>query len=120
MCDKEVIRGKKLDVFATLKKSDAGKGGRRCRKRESRMSRRLGRTANADDALSPREVEVLKLIASGNTNKMIAAQLAVTEETVKGHVKNILWMTARPLAGPVERSSHRRARHDNDCDMGAT
>jgi two-component system, NarL family, response regulator len=43
-----------------------------------------------DDALSLREVEVLKLIASGNANKMIAAQLSITEETVKGHVKNIL------------------------------
>jgi DNA-binding NarL/FixJ family response regulator len=43
-----------------------------------------------DDALSPREIEVLKLIASGNANKIIAAQLSITEETVKGHVKNIL------------------------------
>lgn len=44
----------------------------------------------ADDALSSREVEVLRLIASGNANKMIAAHLSITEETVKGHVKNIL------------------------------
>ena len=44
----------------------------------------------ADDALSPREIEVLRLIAGGNANKMIAAQLSITEETVKGHVKNIL------------------------------
>ena len=44
----------------------------------------------ADDALSPREVEVLRLIARGNANKMIAAHLSITEETVKGHVKNIL------------------------------
>jgi two-component system, NarL family, response regulator len=40
--------------------------------------------------LSPREVEVLRLVASGNANKMIAAHLSITEETVKGHVKNIL------------------------------
>jgi DNA-binding NarL/FixJ family response regulator len=44
----------------------------------------------ADEGLSLREIEVLRLIASGNANKMIAAQLAITEETVKGHVKNIL------------------------------
>ena len=44
----------------------------------------------ADDALTPREVEVLGLIANGNANKMIATQLSITEETVKGHVKNIL------------------------------
>lgn len=43
-----------------------------------------------DDALSPREVTVLELIARGNANKMIAAELSITEETVKGHVKNIL------------------------------
>src|SRR6267142_2848970 len=43
-----------------------------------------------DDVLSCREVEVLKLIARGNANKMIAAQLSITEGTVKGHVKNIL------------------------------
>ena len=44
----------------------------------------------ADESLSWREIEVLKLIAAGNANKIIAAQLSITEETVKGHVKNIL------------------------------
>jgi DNA-binding NarL/FixJ family response regulator len=44
----------------------------------------------ADDALSLREIEVLRLIAAGNANKAIAAHLFITEETVKGHVKNIL------------------------------
>ena len=43
-----------------------------------------------DDNLSPREVDVLRLIAGGNANKAIASQLSITEETVKGHVKNIL------------------------------
>ena len=43
-----------------------------------------------DDGLTPREVDVLRLIAGGNANKEIAAQLSLTEETVKGHVKNIL------------------------------
>lgn len=43
-----------------------------------------------DDALSPREVDVLRLIAVGNANKAVASQLSITEETVKGHVKNIL------------------------------
>jgi DNA-binding NarL/FixJ family response regulator len=43
-----------------------------------------------DDALTPGEVEVLKLIAAGNANKRIAAHLSITEETVKGRVKNIL------------------------------
>jgi DNA-binding NarL/FixJ family response regulator len=43
-----------------------------------------------DDALTPRETEVLRLIARGNANKEIAARLSLTEETVKTHVKNIL------------------------------
>jgi len=43
-----------------------------------------------DDALTPAEVEVLRLIAAGNANKQIAAQLSITEDTVKGRVKNIL------------------------------
>ena len=43
-----------------------------------------------DDTLSAREVDVLKLIADGNANKVIASHLSITEETVKGHVKNIL------------------------------
>ena len=43
-----------------------------------------------DDPLTPAEVTVLRLIAAGNANKQIADQLSVTEETVKGRVKNIL------------------------------
>ena len=43
-----------------------------------------------DDALSNREIEVLRAISNGNANKEIAAQLLITEETVKGHIKNIL------------------------------
>src|SRR5215475_7213705 len=43
-----------------------------------------------DDPLTPAEIEVLRLIAAGNANKQIAAQLSITEETVKGRVKNIL------------------------------
>jgi DNA-binding NarL/FixJ family response regulator len=44
----------------------------------------------ADDELSAREIDVLRLIASGNANKVIAAELAIAEETVKSHVTNIL------------------------------
>jgi len=45
---------------------------------------------STDESLTPAEVEVLQLIAAGNANKQIADLLSITEETVKGRVKNIL------------------------------
>jgi DNA-binding NarL/FixJ family response regulator len=45
---------------------------------------------STDDALTPAEIRVLRLIAEGNANKEIAARLSVSEETVKGQVRNIL------------------------------
>jgi DNA-binding NarL/FixJ family response regulator len=44
----------------------------------------------ADDSLTSREIDVLRLIAEGNANKIVADKLSITEETVKGHVKSIL------------------------------
>jgi DNA-binding NarL/FixJ family response regulator len=44
----------------------------------------------AEDSLSPRELDVLRLIAAGNSNKLIADQLSIGEATVKSHVTNIL------------------------------
>jgi DNA-binding NarL/FixJ family response regulator len=44
----------------------------------------------ADDQLTEREVAVLRLIAAGNSNKLIADQLSIGEATVKSHVTNIL------------------------------
>jgi DNA-binding NarL/FixJ family response regulator len=45
----------------------------------------------ADEPLTSAEVAVLRLIAAGNANKQIADQLSITEDTVKGRVKNILY-----------------------------
>jgi DNA-binding NarL/FixJ family response regulator len=44
----------------------------------------------AEETLSPLEVRVLRLIADGNSNKEIAAMISVAEDSVKGHVRNIL------------------------------
>jgi len=44
----------------------------------------------AEETLSPAEVRVLRLIADGHSNKEIAALLSVTEDAVKGQVRNIL------------------------------
>ena len=43
-----------------------------------------------DDSLTAREIEVLKHVASGCSNKIIAERLSISEDTVKGHVRNIL------------------------------
>lgn len=43
-----------------------------------------------DDPLTEREIDVVRLIAAGNSNKQIADQLSIGEATVKSHVTNIL------------------------------
>jgi DNA-binding NarL/FixJ family response regulator len=43
-----------------------------------------------DSVLTPREIDVLRLVARGNTNKEIAVRLSLTEETVKAHIRSIL------------------------------
>ncbi len=44
----------------------------------------------SSDELSPREIEVLKSIAGGRSNKIVADRLEITEDTVKGHMRSIL------------------------------
>lgn len=43
-----------------------------------------------EETLSQREIEVLKLVAAGNSNRQIGARLSVTEETAKAHMKRII------------------------------
>jgi DNA-binding NarL/FixJ family response regulator len=43
-----------------------------------------------DSSLTPREIDVLRLVASGNANKEVGARLSLTEVTIKSHMKNIL------------------------------
>jgi DNA-binding NarL/FixJ family response regulator len=43
-----------------------------------------------DDVLSQREIDVLRRVAAGNSNKRVAEQLSISEATVKGHMKSIL------------------------------
>jgi len=47
-------------------------------------------THSIDDGLTPREIDVLRLVAEGNANKQVAAKLSLTEETVKSHIRSIL------------------------------
>ena len=45
---------------------------------------------HSDDALTEREIEVLREVAAGNANKMVGQRLNISEETVKAHMKSIL------------------------------
>jgi len=45
---------------------------------------------HSDDALTLREIEVLREVAAGKANKIVAQQLSISEETVKAHMKSIL------------------------------
>jgi len=45
---------------------------------------------HSDDALTLREIEVLREVAAGNANKMVAQLLNISEETVKAHMRSIL------------------------------
>ena len=75
--------------------------GARIDARATRDSRAAGRTVHAPAGLTAREVEVLELIAAGNTNKQIAAELFLSEKTVSRHLSNIfakIGVTSRSAA----------------------
>jgi DNA-binding NarL/FixJ family response regulator len=72
------------ELLATIRAVHAGK-----KSISPEVSFQLAEHAT-DDALTPAEVRVLRLIAEGNANKEIAAQLSTSEDTVKGQVRNIL------------------------------
>lgn len=56
---------------------------------KKRLSREI-RTPEMRESLTPRETDTLRLVAKGHPNKDIAAQLGVSEMTIKTHVSNIL------------------------------
>jgi len=72
------------DLIPIIREVDAGGGPI-----PPEVGRKLADRVN-QRALTPREVEVLQLVAKGMRNKEIGANLNISEETVQGHVKNIL------------------------------
>ena len=78
---KNMLRKELLD---TIRIVDSGR-----RRIPPEIARELGEHV-VDDELSEREIEVLKLIATGTSNKIIASQLSLAETTIKTHVQNIL------------------------------
>jgi DNA-binding NarL/FixJ family response regulator len=49
-----------------------------------------GAASDRGHGLTPRELEVLRLVAAGETNKAIAGKLSLSEKTIDRHVSNIL------------------------------
>ena len=72
------------ELLDTIRIVDSGR-----RRIPPESARELGEHV-IDDELSDREIEVLKLIATGTSNKIIASQLSLAETTIKTHVQNIL------------------------------
>lgn len=78
---KSMVRREMVDIIRTV---HAGK-----RYIPAGMSASLAQHLHGD-ALSPREVQVLELAATGKSNRLIGVQLRISEETVKVHMKSIL------------------------------
>jgi DNA-binding NarL/FixJ family response regulator len=78
---KGIVRDELLDIIRSV---HAGK-----RRLPAAVAQKLAEHI-ADDPISPRELEVLALIATGKRNKEIADDLSIAEDTVKMHVRNIL------------------------------
>ncbi|MEP7042904.1 MAG: response regulator transcription factor [Dokdonella sp.] len=72
------------DLLDTIRSVHAGQ-----RKVPAEVASELAQHA-MDDALTDREIEVLKQVAAGCSNKVVAERLTISEDTVKGHVRNIL------------------------------
>jgi DNA-binding NarL/FixJ family response regulator len=78
---KGIVRDELLDIIRSV---HAGK-----RRLPAALAQKLAEHM-ADEAISPRELEVLSLMAAGKRNKEIAGELSIAEDTVKMHVRNIL------------------------------
>ncbi len=74
----------RLELLDTIRAVHAGK-----RRLHAEVASELA-AHMMDDALTQREIEVLTYIAAGSSNKAVASKLSVTEDTIKGHVRNIL------------------------------
>jgi DNA-binding NarL/FixJ family response regulator len=96
--DAQVMRALRLGAVSYLLKNTARTELLECvlnvhaggRPMSADVARQLGVFRHPGDALTAREVEVLRLVANGNSNRRAALLLGVTEDTVKAHMKNIL------------------------------
>ncbi len=68
----------------------AGRGEVRLHPEAAKRLAREVKTPDATESLTPRETQILRLIAQGHANKVIARELGVEERTVKTHVSSLL------------------------------
>ena len=80
----------RLDLAGVLEREGRGSAAAREREAARRTLRELGTGAPPLPNLTPREREVLVLLAEGLTNRQLAERLVVSEHTVHRHVTNIL------------------------------
>jgi len=74
----------RTELITTIRDIHAGK-----KRIPPEIAASLAEHFSADD-LSAREIEVLRSVAAGNSNKIVADNLSISEDTVKGHMKNIM------------------------------
>ncbi|GAA0826374.1 AAA family ATPase [Streptosporangium amethystogenes subsp. fukuiense] len=80
----------------------------------SSLARRVGisltdRTGSEEQLLTPRELEVLRLVAQGRSNREVAAELFISAKTVSVHVSNILGKLGVSSRGEATAAAHRLA-----------
>ncbi len=78
------------DLISVIRKARAGKATITTRLAQSTESREVEDEGDAPEGLTLRELQVLRAIADGRSNRRIADDLGITERTVKHHVSNIL------------------------------
>ena len=81
---------------------------------------RGGRLEGADVALTPREEEILRLVADGRTNRDMATELSVSEATVKFHMTNILTKLHLENRAQVVAYAHRHGLASDDEEHAPT
>ena len=82
---KSALRKDLLDLLSTIR--TVHRGGRNF---SAEVAAELARHAALEEELTERELEILKMVATGTSNKEIAGALALTEATVKSHMKNVM------------------------------
>ncbi len=79
-----------LDMLAGLQRGEAALTRQMTARLLNGLARQSRQQPGPAERLTPREIELLRLVAEGLPNKAIAQRLSVSENTVKYHMKNIL------------------------------